>query len=159
MRPLIKRLAALLLVLALAVGARFGLLPFPFALWNGTWTPPAASLDASRVVRTEYYRGFFQRGRSFGQARSQAILAVLQDSLLFGGDTTPNFTHLLVCYDATGHILGYTDLDLFSDARAVASTKPGGFRRGAVLTATGRQRLLRALGYAPPYTVPHLRQQ
>lgn len=145
---------SLLLLVLLAGAMRLVLLPIPVALWAGVWTPPAAQLDARQVTRTEYYRGFFRPGRTFDQARSRAILAQLQDSTNFGGDTTPNFTQLLVYYDADGHVLGYTDLDLFTDELRGAATEPGCC--GGVLAA---HQLLRLLGYQPPFTTAHLRRQ
>lgn len=153
LRPAALILGTLLLLLAL----RICLLP-PLALLNGDWQPAAARLGPGQVARTEYYRGFFRPTRSFDQSQSRAILAVLQDSSHFRGDTTPDFAQMLIYYDAAGRVLGYTDLDLFSDGMAVAATEPGGFRRGAVMTRQGRQRLLQALG-APPLPPTNIRRQ
>lgn len=158
MLHLLKRalwvLGSLLLLLLLAVAVRLLLLPFPVALWAGSWTPPIKHLDARQVTRTEYYRGFFQPCRTFGQARSRAILAQLQDSTNFRGDTTPDLTQLLVYYDAEGRVLGYTDLDLFTDNLRVAFTEPGCC--GGVMST---RQLLLLLGYQPPFTTANLRRQ
>lgn len=158
MLKLLKRtvqvLGSLLVLLLLAVGIRLALLPLPVALWAGLWTPPAKQLDARQVTRTEYYRGFFRPGRTFDQARSRAILAVLQDSTNFHGDTTPDLSQMLVYYDAEGRVLGYTDLDLFTDELRVAFTEPGCC--GGVMAA---HQLLRLLDYAPPFTRTNLGRQ
>lgn len=152
-------LVGAVVLLVLALGLRISLLPMPYAVFFGTWQPASSTVDAGRVVRTEYYRGFFRPGRTLDASQSRAILAVLQDSMNFRGDTTPDFTQRLVYYDAQGRVLGYTDLDVFDDNWLVTYMAPGGFRRGGIMRDPGRRQVLRLLGFAPPFTEANLRRQ
>lgn len=156
---ILKRTAQVAGSLLVVVSVRVALLPFPLALSFDGWAPAVKRLEASQVARTEYFRGFFQTSRTLDAAQSRAILAVLQDSMNFRGDTTPNFTQLLIYYDAEGRMLGYTDLDVLDDHWLVAGMVPGGFWRGSIMHGTGRQQLLRLLGFRPPFTTANLRRQ